>query len=272
MNFKYMLVCAARKPIPERYFFTHLRLCGGANAAENTPDQRFRDWNLRLQEVHLTLTDKVILEVGSGRTARLALRMLAHGARRVILVDPYATLLDEPRHRSRLVQDCEQLGLSQDVLDQIDVLRCNLGDIPRPSPRDRVDVVVSSSVLEHVRDPQALFSRCWEWLKPGGKTHHMVDLRDHNLAFQYPLEMLTYSHAMWKNWIDLPGGFHLNRWRAGEYRAAMERAGFTNIRIIPTQCDRKELERVWPRVQPEFRVHGKEELAILGVDLFGEKD
>jgi SAM-dependent methyltransferase len=117
-------------------------------------------------------------------------------------------------HRAMLLKDCSSLGLNcEDALSRIHIVRGDITRLPFPLPGRRMDLAISHSILEHVCDAEAVLTCCWKWLRPGGITDHLIDLRDHNLRFRYPFEMLTFSDQVWSHWLDLRGGFHLNRWR-----------------------------------------------------------
>ncbi len=211
--------------MPEKLLFAVMKRRGDGNGAESIPDTYLTEWRDRLQQHGVSFEGKHILEIGSGRFARLATRMLAAGAARVTLVDLYALPLDEPENQALLIQDCAELGLDvEGVLARIEVIGGDFVALPPPDSESKVDLVFSAAVLEHVRDPELVLQRCSEWLKPGGITCHVVDLRDHSLQFRYPFEMLTMSEQSWERWFDLPGGFHLNRWRAPDYLQAMYKA------------------------------------------------
>ncbi len=270
-NWKYIALGIVRRCMPEKFLFAWLNLRGGVNSAEISPAQKFLEWNAQLAQERIDLADKVVLEMGSGRYARLALQMLAAGARRVMLVDPYALPLNHPAQRAVLAQDCANVGLPLAALARIEIYSQDILTLVLPQIAQQPDLVVSTAVLEHVRDPEKILRRCYAWLKPNGVTFHIVDLRDHNLAFAYPFEMLTYRQAVWDKWLDLRGGFHLNRWRAPNYLRALVEAKFVNVRLRTFLQDRAALEKIWTRIQPEFQTLGKEHLVALGIYLYGEK-
>jgi SAM-dependent methyltransferase len=272
MNLKYISIGIIRRHMPEKVLFAIMKRRGSGNVAESAPDSYFATWCEQLASHGLRLAGKHVLELGSGRYARLALRMLAAGASRVTLVDFYAVSLDEPNHRAMLAMDCATLGLDcDDALARIDVFRDDFRALPIPVRERKVDLITSSAVLEHVQDPDAILACCYQWLKTGGLAYHVIDLRDHNLGFKYPFEMLTFSDAVWHRWIDLCGGFHLNRWRASDYVQAMSDAGFVNVRYEALQQDLEGLRAILPRLHGRFRTIHEDMLAILGLSVFGQK-
>lgn len=272
MNWKYFLIGVLRRHVPEKLLFAVMKHRGDGSIAEIGSDTYLATWGDQLGRHDWSFADKHVLEVGSGRYARFALQMLAAGADRVTLIDLYAVPLNEPGHRAMLARDCENLALDcDDAFSRIEVIRTDITSLPAPAPEERVDLVISNAVLEHVRDPEAILACCWKWLKPGGSTHHMIDLRDHNLRFQYPFEMLTFSDQVWERWLALRGGFHLNRWRASDYLHTAHEAGFVNVNYDAILKDDSGLKAVLPRLHSRFLSIHEDILAILCMYLYGEK-
>jgi SAM-dependent methyltransferase len=249
-----------------------MKLRGDSSLAEQYPDNYLAIWNDESSKHQWTFRGKHVLEIGSGRYARFALRLLASGADRVTLIDLYAVPLSNPEHHAVLVKDCAMLGINRDdALSRIEVLRDDIVNLPVPIGNKKVDIVVSHSVLEHLYDPVLVMKCCCNWLKPGGQTHHIVDLRDHNLKFRYPLEMLTFSDGIWRRWLDLDGGFHLNRWRADDYLRAAKESGFIDVKYDVLSREQAALDSVTDRLDSHFQSMPKEMLAILSIGLFGRK-
>lgn len=272
MNLKYVLIGLVRKHAPESVFYAVMKMRGEGNGAEIAPDLYFGEWQKQLAKHGVTVADKHVLELGSGRYARLGLRLLGAGARRVTLVDFYATPLRTPSHYTMLARDCAALGLDiEDALSRIEVIRGDITTLPPPSPNRQVDLVSSRAVLEHVRDPRLVLECCRNWLRPGGVTYHWIDMRDHNLQFQYPFEMLAYSNKVWERWFDLRGGFHVNRCRLPDYLRAIEDAGFIHVKHEVDMQDKQGLQEILPRIDKRFRSLSKEVLSTLAIYLYGEK-
>jgi SAM-dependent methyltransferase len=270
MNVKYVAKRFLRRRLPDSWAFALLNSLGRGNPAETLPDWAWTHLENRLGQEGIGVAGKHVLEVGSGRYSRLALRMLHEGAARVTLVDPVAVDLNEDKHRSLLLEDCVKLGFDWDeVLTRVQVLREDLTTLPLPPVEARPDLVVSSAVLEHSHDPQVVLATCWAWLKPGGQTSHMIDLRDH--VFEAPLEMLTFSEEVWQRWLCPKRGFHLNRWRLPNYLDAMHEVGFVKVRYRATQRDEAGLETIMLRLDRQFKDMDPGMLSVLMVDLYGEK-
>lgn len=272
MNLPYLLSSLLRRSLPLQTLYFIMKLRGDGNRAEQAPDDYFLQWQDQMARSGIALAGKHVVEIGSGRYARIALRMLKAGARRVTLVDFYALPLDHPQQRAQLQADCRDLGLAwDDVCQRVHPVG---GDILALTPEaigEPADLVLSSAVLEHVRDPHAILAQSQKWLRPGGTTFHMVDLRDHNLQFRQPFEMLAYSDGTWERWLNLGGGFHVNRWRAHELLAALADAGFERITYEPFLSDEAGLAAVRARLAPRFRGLPNKLLAIQKIYLYGRK-
>lgn len=272
MNLRYVLTGVVRRHLPAPLLFRIMRLRGDGSGGEQAPDAVFQEWQTWIAGAGISLQGQHVVEIGSGRYARIALRLLKAGARRVTLVDFYALPLDHPAQGATLLEDCRRLGL--DWADVGARIRTISGDILSLGPEalgEPADLVFSSAVLEHVRDPRAILARCQEWLRPGGLTFHMVDLRDHNFQFRYPFEMLAYSDETWERWLDLRGGFHVNRWRAHDHLQALADAGFEQITYVPIRHDQAAARAIRRRLDERFRRLPEKLLGIQMIVLYGRK-
>jgi hypothetical protein len=138
-------------------------------------------------------------------------------------------------------------------------------------PGRKMDHAISHSVLEHVRDQEAALTCCRKWLKLGGITEHIIDLRDHNLRFRYPFEILTFSDQVWSRWLDLRGGFHLDWCRAPDYLRAAHAAGFVSVDYGILLKDAAALKAILPRLHCRFRSVPEELPSILSISLCCQK-
>ena len=273
MNLKYILMRAIRRQLPDRLFFTLMKLGAGGladNVSESAPHSAIARWQEIFCQRGLRIAGKHLLELGSGRYARFAIHALAAGARRVTLIDLYAMPLTAPEHRALLESDCAELGLDfEDAIARVEVIHGDILSLSAPPTERRTDIVISNSVLEHLQDPSLAMKKCIDWLKPGGFTCHAIDLRDH--YFLYPFEMLTFSDRVWERWLNPKGGFHLNRWRAPDYAQAVADAGFVNVTCDAFLSDEAGLKSVAPRLAGRFRNMSEEALSTLMILLYGEK-
>lgn len=73
------------------------------------------------------------------------------------------------------------------------------GEIPFenvPIPPGSLDFAFSTSVLEHVTEPDAVYAAVSRALRPGGVVYHSIDLRDHR-DFSKPLDFLELTEEQY---------------------------------------------------------------------------
>jgi SAM-dependent methyltransferase len=240
----YRAKAVLRHVTPPQAFYLLDAWRGRLNGSEVSVERCFEYLQCMFRSAGFDPRDKEIVEVGSGRFARLGVRLLKAGAARVRAIDLSAVPLSDPRHQAILRRDLEQLSLEPEVLSRLEVVTTDASASDRAKPAS-ADLVFSISVLEHVRDPAALYGQCRDWLVAGGVMIHSVDFRDHD-NFAKPFEMLKYPATTWRRFFDPPGGCHLNRWRMGDHVAAARAAGFSEVRAIPLEVAHEELARVRP--------------------------
>jgi 2-polyprenyl-3-methyl-5-hydroxy-6-metoxy-1,4-benzoquinol methylase len=122
-------------------------------------------------------------------------------------------------------------------------------DVREISPREfsAVDLVISSSVYEHLEQVDGTTRALAALTRPEGLHVHFVDLRDH--FFKYPFEMLHYSERVWRGWLD-PSSHH-NRFRLWDYERVF-RNHFAQLEIEILERDPAAFEKARPRIRPEF--------------------
>lgn len=221
-------------------------------------DDRFAR-ELRYADAHLStlprstddLSSVRALEFGTGRHLTVAMRLLSMGVASVRAVD--VSRLAKPD----LIRDsASRLGsasLSSVVTarDPIAVLR-ELGCDYRTTPPgsfvdvadDSVDLVLSTSVLEHVPrgELHELLAECRRVLRPGGRLSCIVDYKDH-YSYSDPslhrLNFLAVPEKRWFRWCS-PAMHFQSRIRHDELAAHVEAAGFdvsTAYVLDPTKED-----------------------------------
>jgi len=193
---------------------------------------------------------KRVLVLGYGGRFDVGFSLLKEGASHVILCDKYAPP-DEP-HNLRLFGGeekyfvVEKSGL-RPRKEWITLLQTDIRDIQAKGEIEAVDIVLSSSVYEHLDDVEGITRALADLTKPDGLQVHYVDLRDH--FFKYPFEMLRFSESTWRTWLN-PSSNH-NRYRLWNYRNAFE-ACFREVEIEILTRDEESFHRLQPYIQPEF--------------------
>ena len=179
-----------------------------------------------------SITGKRILVFGYGGRFDVGVGLLAAGAKHVILCEKQAPTDDI--HNSNLLPHFGRwlTATGGQVRPRSEYMTLYQGDIREIKPAKDMplcDLVLSSSVYEHLDDVDGITCALALLTQPGGLHLHYVDLRDH--FFKYPFEMLTFSENTWRTWLN-PTSHH-NRYRVRDYRTAFEKYFETvNIEIL----------------------------------------
>lgn len=192
------------------------------------------------------LHDKRLMEYGPGDLPGIALLMVAHGARQVVCVDRFAMVKMSPKNVR--IAEIMLERLPQPLRDRADACFKQPGHpgsgfdarfiAYRVQPSglsglvDKVDLVISRAVLEHVNDLHATFRDMYAALKPGGIALHLVDLKSHGLHRDNPLDFLSWPAWLWALMYSAKGV--PNRLRVNAYREAARHSGFETIALTPT--------------------------------------
>ncbi|HLA06213.1 MAG TPA: methyltransferase domain-containing protein [Anaerolineales bacterium] len=198
----------------------------------------------------LSFQNKRVLVFGYGGRFDIGFGLLKEGAEHIILCDKYAPP-DEPHNRRLFGTEdkyffAETRGLRPRskwmTLLEEDIRELQSRDAIKP-----VDIVLSSSVYEHLDDVEGITSALATLTKPDGLHIHFVDLRDH--FFKYPFEMLRFSESTWRTWLN-PSSHH-NRYRLWDYRHAFESCfAIVEIEILTREDD--AFRKLLPHIKPEF--------------------
>ena len=175
-----------------------------------------------LHENGKTLEGKDILVFGYGGYLAIAVELLRAGCSHVTVCDLFPPA--DPHLNDPLLPEFSQYLESGTgwVIPRSKWIKAYHGDIRSIPDTERLgpfDLIVSSSVYEHLDDVDGITAALSGLLKPSGQFVAFIDLRDH--YFKYPFEMLCYSNRTWKRWLNPTS--NLNRYRVWDYRNILER-------------------------------------------------
>ncbi|MBX3210656.1 MAG: class I SAM-dependent methyltransferase [Labilithrix sp.] len=268
-------------------------------------DTRVEDWRLmvgHLRTSKLPIAGARLVEIGTGWYPTLPVCLWLGGAERVHTFDLNRHVREEATralvaHLEKHVGTiAEASGLAasdvearrrelQRALERgASIASATDGAIDYRAPADAaktsladgsIDVVFSSSVLEHIPGPviEDCFREAQRILRPGGVVFHSVNCGDHYAYIDgaiSQLHYLRYSESAWRKWNN--AFLYQNRLRAEDFTRMAERAGFAieidTSRPHPTRL--KQLDEI--RVHPWFAErYSRDQLAITSIDFVGRK-
>lgn len=248
-RFNYLAQRILRNLLPAPVAVGARRLFGGIAGGESHAPEHFAGhYEETLARAERSFQGSRVLIFGHGPSYGFACALLATGAEHVYLWDPYAG--PDDRANRRWLEEYPQYlqergGRVEPHAGWMTLI--DAGARPAEVEFPNVDLAVSTSVFEHLADPDLWAAKLARAVDPGGVNLHMIDLRDH--FFERPFEMLCYSEATWRRWLN--PRHHLNRWRHDDYER-MFRRHFGRVSIEILESDPELFEAYRPRIRPEF--------------------
>ncbi|MCP4138903.1 MAG: hypothetical protein GY755_01175 [Chloroflexi bacterium] len=252
MNLKYLIPRMARHFLPEK-LVRFLLLRGWIirpGIETSSPADAAERYKHDLADAGVEMQGKSILIFGYGGRFSLAIELLKLGATHIILVDKFAPP-DDAHNLGLLPLNEQYLKEEQRCVtprpESITLIEQDILSEEVRSAIPKVDILLSSSVYEHLDEVEKITKSLATLTKPDGIQLHYVDLRDH--YFKYPFEMLCYSEKIWYGWLN-PSSNH-NRYRLWDYEKAFEQY-FSDVNLVVTERDEATFEAIRPRIRPEF--------------------
>ncbi|OGS37216.1 MAG: hypothetical protein A2293_15170 [Elusimicrobia bacterium RIFOXYB2_FULL_49_7] len=233
-----------------------------------------------LTEFKIPVAGRSIVELGPGAYNLSALGLLTQGAEKIVFIEP-------SRHRPHPIKLKERLQhfwgllpepktpdfatLWQDIQTHHHRVEYHNAHAEKTglSP-DSVDIILSRSVMEHVRNMPLAFEDQWRILKPGGAFVHFIDLRDH--FFRYPFEMLTVPTWLWEKGLTGSGNSgYQNRLRTDDYAQLAKQAGFHAVRFLALSRAPEAYRLIKKHLHPHFQGRPDEVMNITVLALSGVK-
>jgi SAM-dependent methyltransferase len=272
-------------------------------------DAQYEDYCRYAQLTQETIGGKRIIELGCGDNVGVALKFLADGAEQVVCVDKFYSVRDVEKERTIYVELRKTLSPSQqkafdavvDLTGSIKLderrLRCvygiELSDFVAGDTEQAFDVVMSRAVIEEIYEPDALFAAADKLLKTGGLMIHKIDLSDYGMfsnGGMNPLTFLTIPEWLYRRMASesaIP-----NRKLISYYRNLIARIGYEAQFFVTSIIGFKEIaphklrieqgadygpselgliEKIRPKLQPEFATMSDEELLVSGIFIVARK-
>jgi len=252
LNLPYLVPRLARHFLPEKLVRTLLlrSIIIRPGLETSNPFAAVQRYIEVLSERGLSFHGKRVLVFGYGGRFDIGFGLLKEGAAHVILCDKYAPP-DDIHNRQMFAAEEKYFVVENNGVhpraEWITLLESDIRDIRSVNEIEPVDVVLSSSVYEHLDDVEGITRALTGLTKLDGIQIHFVDLRDH--FFKYPFEMLRFSENTWRKWLN-PSSNH-NRYRLWDYRRVFE-ACFEQVEIEILAREEEAFRRLAPHIHPEF--------------------
>jgi SAM-dependent methyltransferase len=273
MHLDYLSLRLIRRFMPQSWvrFLLKRQLIIRPGLETRAPAEAVVRYQQALKESGDSLQGRHILDFGYGGSFALACGLLQAGAGQVTLIDKFAS----PDHgqNQKLLPEFEKYLTQQDdqIIPRSKFITLLDGDIQQIIANRDIepfDLILSNSVYEHLDDVAGITSSLAKLTKPSGRQTHFIDLRDH--YFKYPFEMLCFSEATWKRWLNPTS--NLNRLRLPDYQRTFERY-FSDVKITILESDLPSLNKARSHIRPEF-LTGKDDsdaATIIRADLAGPR-
>ena len=253
MNLRYLLLRLVRHFMPESLarFLLKRRWIIKPGLESRDPSAAVEQYIKTLSANGASIEGKRVLVFGYGGRFAVGVELLKRGAAHVVLCDHFV-LLDNERNQELLPAYESYLKLEQgEVQPRSEYITLLHGDIREESIQkqiSQVDIVLSTSVFEHVDDVPGITKALAKLTAPQGVHVHFVDLRDH--FFKYPFEMLKFSEGVWKNFLNPTS--NLNRYRINDYQRVFK-SNFAKVEITVLERLEEEFRKVKGSIRTEFK-------------------
>jgi hypothetical protein len=262
LNLPYLIPRLIRRFLPEKLVRTLLlrNIIIQPGLETNNPFAAVQRYVDVLSKRGASFHGKRVLVFGYGGRFDIGFGILKAGAAHVILCDKYAPPDDAHNHRMFATEQSYFVAENKELRPRPEwmmLLEADIRDVYTSGKMEPVDIVISSSVYEHLDDVEGITRALAGLTKPDGIQIHYVDLRDH--FFKYPFEMLRFSENTWRRWLN-PSSNH-NRYRLWDYRRAFQ-ACFGQVEIHVLTREDEAFRKLLPRIRPEFVSGNMDEDAV----------
>lgn len=244
-------------------------------------DDIFTEIEDTFNKYDITFKNKQIIELGPGNSIVLALNCLRNGAKKYQMVDKYPRILKTEMQRKHLLEqvtyfenkcNCDMSNfITKNDLEFNDVSLAyvkNSAEDLKEIPSSSIDIILSISVFEHVKDVEASFQEMKRVLKEGGIMYHRIDLRDH-YNFNKPFKFLKYSDYIWTNFLTKEGFSYTNRLRVDDFGNLLTKYNFEILNITK---DVYENELPNMKFDEKFRNKKMDDLRTVGITLLAKNE
>jgi SAM-dependent methyltransferase len=128
-------------------------------------------------------------------------------------------------------------------------------------PAESLDLIVSTSTLEHVRNPARAVEQMSRALRPGGRMIHAIAMGNHccGVGESDRLGHLYYPEWLWSAMFSNRVGHNRLRWF--QWEQLFKGVGFKMTELLLVTAEREEIERARPYLAGRFQQMSVAQLA-----------
>jgi len=251
-NLNYILPRVIRHFLPEAvisYLLNHsLIIQPGLETL--SPEKAVERYIEELKLHKLSLVGKRVMVFGYGGNLTIGCLLLKAGARQIVLCEregfSYELHLENlgRQYPQYFMKEADGFSLNPQY---IVLYHGDIAKLAVDKTFEKIDLVLSTSVFEHLTEPETVTNSLAQITSPTGSNLHFIDLRDH--FFKYPFEMLCYGNTIWERWLNPTS--NLNRLRIFNYRNLFNRH-FSKIEIVAEERDMDNFFLSRSRIQKQF--------------------
>ncbi len=220
----------------------------------------------------VSIKGRTILEVGPGNSKIIGYNLINHGAKKIVLLDKFPRFQNSERQRKFQEDELEFIARKynipkQDFSDSL-LLSGNMRFLPCDvcdSHLVDVDIIISNSVLEHVKNIETTIECMSKILVDGGYMYHNIDLRDH-YNFESPFLFYKYEDDVWDKYLTKEGVSYTNRLRYDDYIDLFKKYSFE---VISEDIVRQDLSSV--KLSSHFACKQKTDLEVCKLSILLRK-
>ena len=268
MNLRYIILRLIRRFLPERLtrFLLRRGLVIRPGLETREPAAAAARYRETLEARGESLNGKRALVFGYGGNFAVGAELLRAGASHVVLLDRFAPP-DDRRNRDLVRAYPDYFVLQNDQVKTVDAFLTLIhDDVKNVRVSEKFDLVLSSSVYEHLDDVDGLTAALAALTAANGVHIHYVDLRDH--YFKLPFEMLKFSERTWKRWLNPTS--NLNRFRLRDYQRVFD-SYFADVKINVLAREPGAFARARSRICPEFLAGDEAHDAVTLIEVAASK-